>query len=91
MDGLEGKHNVLHNNLTLCVIFLTRKDCALDPVIKRAHPHPEPALVLPVVVGIIQLGAVQSLTGENPHQGKAAILLFSYEGTSCTERQGITS
>ena len=72
-------------------MFLTRNDPALDPVIKRADPHPEPGLVLPVVVVITQLGAVQSLTGENPHQGKAAVLLFSNEGTSCTKRQGISS
>ena len=57
---------------------------ASDPPMEGADPHPLPGLVLPLVVGIPQLGAVQSATVENTHQCEGAICLFFNEGTSWT-------
>ena len=67
------------------------EDDALDPLFKGSHSHPLAGLVLPVVVGVLQEGTVETSSRENPHQGKAAILLFSDEGTSCTKSKGINS
>ena len=57
---------------------------ASDPPMEGTDPHPLSSLVLPLVVGIPQLGAVQSATVENTHQCEGAICLFFNEGTSCT-------